>query len=170
MCYALLCLTAKDLAPQRKHTIKRPFKKHASVDTAYTDPFELIETPPLLSVDVPPSSSPSNTPVVGRATTISPAAVRHWSISTLKSKLSIKKTYSFHVPVREYDDDSAVSRRRDRSITTSTFYDNEHMAVTKNVSEPAEFSSLQLTGKGMNELLLLLKPVSWCVFDLSPCK
>jgi hypothetical protein len=56
--------------------------------------------------------------------------------------------------------DEIATRRRDRSITTSTFYDDEHMAVTKSVSEPAEFIPLDLKGKSMNELLVLLKPVS----------
>ena len=82
---------------------------------------------------------------------------RHWTISGLKTRFSFKKTNSFNVPLRSTEDDSAAYRRRDRSIISSTFYDRE---ITKTVSEPADFVPLQLRDKSMNELLLLLRPVS----------
>lgn len=112
-------------------------KKQQTVDKpverqSQVDPFESLEERP---------SSPG----------------RHWSISNLKSKFAIKKSASFNVTLR---DDSTIARRRDRSITSSTFYENDNMAVTKNMSEPAEFTPLELRGKNMNELLKLLKPVS----------
>lgn len=131
---------AKDLAPSRKHTIKRHFKKQTPADT-YVDPFENGDA---LKEDIPIGSSSPST--------------RHWSISNLRTKF--KKANSFHVSLREPRDDGLASRRRDRSITTSTFYDDENMAVTKSVSEPADFVPLELKGKNMNELLMLLKPVS----------
>lgn len=143
--------SAKDIAPTRKLTLKRPFKKQSSADTSYSDPFENEE---VATRDVSPA-------VVGS----SPGAGRHWTISTLKQRFSIKKSNSFHVPMRETQDDFATTRRRDRSITTSTFYDDENMAVTKSVSEPAEFIPLDLKGKNMNELLLLLKSVSVCMVE-----
>ena len=137
------------MAPPRRHTIKKSFRKQLTVEQqspaeSYVDPFEA-------SMDVPPQGDLSPVP-----------NNRHWSIpSSIKKRFSFagKKSESFNVPLRE--DGGASPRRRDRSITTSTFYYNdEHMAVTKNVSEPADFNPLQLTGKNMNELLVLLKPVS----------
>lgn len=108
----------------------------------YIDPFENGE---ITGKDIPA--------VVG-----SPSPGRHWTINNLRQKFSIKKSNSFNVPMRAQDD--IATRRRDRSITTSTFYDDENMAVTRSVSEPAEFIPLDLKGKSMNELLTLLKPVS----------
>lgn len=133
-------LLAKDIAPPRKATIRKVFKKQQSTDT-YIDPFEA-------STDLTASVANSNS--------------RHWTmpgIPSLKKRFSFssKKAESFGATLRE---DEGSSRRRDRSITSSTFYDDENMAVTKNLSEPADFSPLQLTGKNMNELLLLLRPVS----------
>ena len=148
---AALSYPAKDLAPSRKHTLKRPFKKQPSAET-YTDPFENGEV-------VSSSAGLSSSPSTGR----------HWSISNLKTKFTFKKSNSFHVPMRETQDETAVARRRDRSITSSTFYDDENMAITKSVSEPAEFIPLELKGKNMNELLMVLKPVSLCVFAVTNC-
>lgn len=142
------------MAPPRRHTLKMSFKKQASADS-YTDPFE---TDPDLSTSVKGDLSASAGPTAGG---------RHWTISGLKTKFSFRKSQSFSAPMRENRDnglslrDNALSpRRRDRSITGSIFYDDENMAVTKNVSEPAEFDSLDLRGKSMNELLVLIKPVS----------
>ncbi len=141
-------ITAKDLASSRRQTFKKPPKKPASTDS-YVDPFESSEIGSLKG-DI----SPIN---------VSSGGTRHWSISGLKTRFSFKKSQSLVVPVRDSQDDTAYSRRRDRSKTASTFYDDENMSVTKNVSEPADFKSLELRGKSMNELLMLLKPVSFSV-------
>ena len=125
--------------------MKKPFRKQAS------DATELKKQASFDIQDDPFEADEARGPSPGG---------RHWSISGLTKKFSFKKhSLSFTVPLR---DDSQVdtTRRRERSITTSTFYTTENMAVTRNVSEPADFASLQLTGKNMNELLLLLKPVS----------
>lgn len=130
------------MAPQRKHTMKKVFRKQPTVNN-YVDPFETTQEGPLKS-DMSPVPS-----------------TRHWSIpNSIKKRFSFtaKKAESSSVPLRE--DDCMSPKRRDRSITASTFYDDESMAVTKNVSEPADFSPLQLKGKNMNELLMLLRPVS----------
>lgn len=169
MCYCIslsiylpVCrsVAAKDLAASRRQTFKKQPKKQASIDSNtyakkqvpvesnsnYVDPFESLEA--------------------GLKGDVSPSFARHWSISGsisgLKSKFSLKKTHSFAVPLRDSQDIATTARRRDRAKTASTFYDDENMSVTKNVSQPAEFNPLDLKGKNMNELLLLLKPVSLC--------
>lgn len=122
--------------------MKKQARKSPSVDSNnYVDPFEVSEG------DVSPSS-------------VTSGGTRHWSISGLKTKFSFRRTQSSAVPLRDSQDESQYSRRRDRSKTASTFYDDENMSITRNVSEPADFHPLELRGKSMNELLLLLKPVS----------
>ena len=135
-------IAAKDLAATRKQMIKKQQKKQPLVDSNnYVDPFESSE-----KGDLSPGT-------------------RHWSISGLKTRFSFRKTQSFAVPLRDSHDDTSVPRRRDRSKTASTFYDDENMSVTKNVSEPADFDPLELKGKNMNELLMLLKPVKFFCLD-----
>ena len=140
-------IIAKDMAPRRNTLMKRTIKKQHTADKV-VDPFEEYESG--LNKGDLLSSSPSN---------ISKTE-RHWTISSLRTRFSFKKANSFAVSLRDTSDDSVIQRRRDRSLTSSTFYDDENMAVTKNVVEPADFSPLSLTGKSMNELLMLLKSVS----------
>lgn len=140
-----ILLLAKDMAPAstRRLTLKKTFKKQPSTPESYSDPYG-SENAEMLSL---------------KAESGSLSVGRHWTISGLKTRFSFKKANSFHVATREASED-VVSRRRDRSITASTFYDDENMAITRNVSEPADFVPLGLIGKNMNELLVLLKPVS----------
>ena len=137
-------IIAKDMAPRRNTLMKRTIKKQHTTDKV-VDPFEEYESG--LSKGDLLSSSPSN---------ISKTE-RHWTISSLRTRFSFKKANS---SLRDTSDDSVIQRRRDRSLTSSTFYDDENIAVTKNVVEPADFTPLSLTGKSMNELLMLLKSVS----------
>ena len=133
-------LVAKD---QRRQTLKKQPKKQES--TNYVDPFENTENS--VKGEMLPGGGSSG-------------GTRHWSISGLRTKFSFRKAQSLTVPMRDSQDDASYTRRRDRSKTASTFYDDENMSVTKNVSEPADFTPLELRGKSMNELLMLLKPVS----------
>lgn len=133
--------SAKELALKR-NIMKKSVKKHSSIEKSI-DPFDSME------MILPPGSTSSLRKLGDQ-----------WNFSSIKTKFSsLRKANSLNVaPLRDYPEET-FSRRRDKSITASIFYDDDSMAVTKNLSEPADFNPLDLKGKTMNELLMLLKPV-----------
>lgn len=140
----LIIASAKDLV-LRRNTLKKSLKKQNTLEK-YVDPFDSMEIP------LPPGSPSS----MGKA------GDRHWTISSLRTRFSsVRKANSLNASTLQHDfpEETFSPRRRDRSITGSIFYDDENMAVTKSLSEPAEFDALELKGKTMNELFMLLKPV-----------
>ena len=143
--------SAKDLALKR-NTLKKSTKKHTSLERS-VDPFDGME------VDQPPGSS-SARKSADRHSTMSKFGERQWTISNIKTKIaSIRKVNSTTSPPQDYPEEISSHQRRDKSVTGSVFYGDGSMAVTTNLSEPADFQPLDLKGKTMNELLMLLKPV-----------
>ncbi len=125
----------------RRNTLKKSVKRQNTVEKSL-DPFESIEA----------SLTPSTGQKLGE---------RHWTISGIRTRLSSFKRPSINASSELDVEDSTYIRRKDRSITTSVFYDDENMSITKSLSEPADFEPLDLKEKTMNELLSLLVPVSF---------